>query len=192
MKPPRTAALFPIAILSFLAALTFWLQRAAEVETVRKDGLLRHDPDFEVGNHTIRRFDPEGQLRYESRGRQMVHYPDDNSTETWDPVVTLYRGEAPVTVSALRGKMSEDGNRVELRERVRVSRAATPATPTSLFLTETLLLRPDDEFATTEAPVSFHQGGTELQGVGFTLDNIRRTTQINRVSGTIAKERKRQ
>ena len=37
----RTQSLFPVAILTLLAALTFWLEHATQMDTPRDDGFAR-------------------------------------------------------------------------------------------------------------------------------------------------------
>ena len=41
-----STAIFPLALMALLAALTFWLERAANPDDPARKALKRHDPDY--------------------------------------------------------------------------------------------------------------------------------------------------
>ncbi len=87
--------LFPLIMLSVLAALTFWLQSATAPGDEKHDGKFRHDPDAIAENYVVRRFDETGTVKYRLTGPYMVHYPDDDTSELRSPILVSYRPDAP-------------------------------------------------------------------------------------------------
>lgn len=168
----RWHTLYPVVMIGLLAALTLWLNRAMTFEPARHDDKLRHDPDYIVDNLNGKRFDAQGKLQYSLVADHMVHYADDESTELINPrVLHLGRG-TPLRVSASHADLSKDGKVVTLTDNVRLVRDATKDKPQMTLSTTTLTVLPDDEFASTAAPVTITHGSSVLHGTGFEYNNI--------------------
>ncbi len=168
----RWHSLYPVVMIGLLAALTLWLSRAMNFEPVRQDGKLRHDPDYVVENLNGKRFDGHGKLQYSLVADRMVHFADDESTELTNPrVLHLGRG-TPLRISALRANLSKDGKIVTLDENVRLVRDAAKDKPQMTLATTTLTVLPDDEFASTAAPVTLTHGKSVVNGTGFEYNNL--------------------
>ncbi len=170
------SALFPLSILLALAALTFWLRHAIELPEERRDGKTRHDPDYIIDQPQLRKLDKTGKLQYTLDAKQIVHFPDDETTDVSQPkLVYLHAKRPPVTTSAERAHVSQDGNQVDFYENVRIERAATPKQAAMLATMPDLTVRPDDEKAFTQSPVLITQGKSWLKGVGLQVDNKTQT-----------------
>lgn len=168
----RWHALYPVVMIGLLAALTLWLSRAMNFEPARQDGKLRHDPDYFVDKLNGKRFDGQGKLQYSLVADHMVHFADDESTELTNPrVLHLGRG-TPLRITALRADLSKDGKVVTLKDDVRLVREPTRDKPQMTLTTTRLTVLPDDEFATTEAPVTITHGNSVVHGTGFEYNNI--------------------
>lgn len=168
----RWHSLYPVVMIGLLAALTLWLSRTMNFEPVRQDGKLRHDPDYVVDNLNGKRFDDHGKLQYSLVADLMVHFADDESTELTNPrVLHLGRG-TPLRISAARADLSKDGKIVTLNENVRLVRDATRDKPQMTLTTTTLTVLPDDEFASTAAPVTLTHGKSVVNGTGFEYNNL--------------------
>lgn len=168
----RWHALYPLVMIGLLAALTLWLNRAMNFEPLRQDGKLRHDPDYMVDNLNGKRFDEQGKLQYSLVADHMVHFADDESTELTNPrVLHLGRG-TPLHITALRADLSKDGKVVTLKDNVKLVRDATKDKPQMTLTTTILTVLPDDEFASTAAPVTMTHGKSVVNGTGFEYNNI--------------------
>lgn len=166
------SALFPLSILLALAALTFWLRHAIELPDERRDGMHRHDPDYIITQPQVRKLDKTGRLQYTLDAAEIRHYPDDDTTDVSKPkLVNLQPKKPPVTISAERAHVSQDGNQVDFYENVHVERAATPTQELMLAAMPDLTVRPDDEKAFTKSPVLITQGSSWLKGVGMQVDH---------------------
>lgn len=164
-------SLFPLVLMAFLAALTFWLSQVSKEDGAPRDGRNRHDPDFSIEKFTVRQFDASGKLQHVLSARNLIHFPDNDVTEVRAPVITALGGAAPLYLSATRGTIGPDGKIIVLRDGVEIRRPATNIAPAANLTTSVATVYPDDEYLTTAAPVSLVQGKSTIQGVGFELNN---------------------
>lgn len=179
------AALFPIAVMALLAAGTFWLDRATQIEDGGRDGKHRHDPDYIVDNFNVRRFDESGKLQHFLVGQKMLHYPDDDSTEVIAPRLTYYR-TPPVRIFSNTAWLDKDGKHVKLDGDVHVIRDGSDGNPPTEIATSVLYAVPDDDFAYTDAPVVIRQGQSVMNGTGMESNNKSQISVLfGRASGTI-------
>lgn len=184
MKPLSGArlssAFFPLTVLLALAALTWWLRGAVELPEVKHDGKTRHDPDYIIEDSQLRKLDDHGRLQYTLTSREVRHYPDDDTTDIAQPhLVHVGPGKPTMTMSADRAHMSEDGERVDLYDNVRVQRAATAKREAMLATMPQLTVLPDDEKAFTKSPVRITEGSSWLTGVGMRIDNTTQTYALD-------------
>lgn len=164
--------LFPLILLTLLAGLSFWLQKAVEHDEPRRDGKLRHDPDAIAENFVVRRFDETGQLKYRLTAPYLEHFPDDDTSALKSPTLVAYRHDAPpFTLSAKHAKVSSKGETVYLWDDVSGIRAATADRPEMVARMPDLTIQPDAGFAFTHSPVEITQGQSWVKGVGATLDH---------------------
>lgn len=185
MKIP-SANLLPLLLLTFLAALTFWLERATQSEGTSSSGKNRHDPDFIVSDLNMRQFNRDGGLKHSLTAKRMLHYTDDDSTVVVDPTLTFYSHAQPTRLSANQAWVSQDGKEVRLTEDVRMLREAADDSPALLVTTAELLVYPDDETARSAFPVTISQGRSTITGTGVEIDNREHILKLaGRVHGTL-------
>jgi lipopolysaccharide export system protein LptC len=183
------AALFPLALVAFLAALTFWLERAIQSDAGNRDGKGRHDPDFVIENFTLRRFDVNGILQYTAKAPKMTHFADDDSTDIVAPKFTFHR--APILyLDAAKAWMNKDGKEVRLSGDVRGLRAASSDTAEATFTTSILTVFPDDELARSSTRTTLNQGHSTVSGDNFEAASKHKTYSLaGRVSGILYSEK---
>ncbi len=170
------SALFPLSILLALTLLTFWLRYATELDEPRRDGKHRHDPDYIVSDVVMRKLDPNGQLQYTLRSIDVRHYPDDDTTDLLKPRLTQQsEKKAPVTMSADKGRLSDDNKRVDLTGNVFIHRPAARRDEELTASMPDLTVFPDDERAITKSPVVLTKGASWVKGVGMQVDNKAQT-----------------
>jgi len=179
--------LFPILLLGFLAGLSFWLERAANVPESQRDGKLRHDPDSIAENFNVRRFDETGQLQYYLTAPKMLHYPDDDSSELSSAKLTYIRPGAPdLTIFGKEALVTNKGDTIYLTEQVIATRAPSAKSTELVATMPDLTIYPDKGTAHTASPVEITQGPTWMKGVGFSLDNNTSVMQLDsQVTGLI-------
>ena len=174
-----SSQLFVIVLLSLLAGLSFWLERAVAPAEVVSDGKLRHDPDAMAENFLVRQFDERGRVKYRLSAPYMMHFPDDDSSELKSPTLTHYRSEAPpLTLSGKNARVTSKGQSVFLWDDVRAVRAATPTRPETVATMPDLTVQPEAGVAFTKSPVLITEDKSWVKGVGMHLDNNTSTFEL--------------
>lgn len=163
------SSLFPLLLAGLLAAMTFWLERAVRPPMTGMDGKTRHDPDYLIDNFTVRRYGPEGLLQHTLHASHMRHFPDDDSTLVLKPSLT-YHQTPESHVSAQKAYLDRDAVHVKLVDDVVIRRTGINK-PDTVLTTAVLDAVPDEETASTDAPVTITQGQSNVRGNGLRADN---------------------
>lgn len=173
-------ALIPLSFLLALAAGTWWLRAAVELPEISHDSKARHDPDYIIENSQLRKLDAQGRLQYTLTSKEIRHYPDDDTTDIVAPSLAhVGTGRPTTTMSADRAHLSEDGERVDLHDNVRVQRSATGSRQAMLATMPQLTVLPEAEKAFTKSPVRITEGDSWLSGVGMHIDNTTLTYTLD-------------
>jgi len=181
----RLSTWFPIVLLAALALLTTWLDRAVQSPVALRDALTRHDPDYIVDTLLTTQMDVEGRIKNTLHTTKMTHYPDDDSTDLQNPRFVSYSQRSPLTITALQGTVSSNGEHVYLHNDVRVVRAPHDDKSELVVNTEFLHILPDDNIAKTDRPVTITDANMIVHAIGLELNNDTRILQLNsRVRGT--------
>jgi lipopolysaccharide export system protein LptC len=170
--------LFPLLLMLSLAMLTFWLERTARIDQSHPS-LRRHDPDYLVHNFRIVGYGPSGAQESMLTARKMVHYPDDDSTDLDAPrVLQTKAGEAPMTLTADRGALSQDGEDTFLYDNVLLVRSAIPDLPEMRMETSFLHVVRARSLFRTDREIAIHEEGRGLTGRGLEYNNESRVLQL--------------
>ena len=177
----RSAIWFPLALLALLAALTFWIDRTVQPPQPKRDGSSRHDMDYKLNNFSTTRMDRDGSPRYVLSATELVHYPDDDSTQLVRPRFTQYAARKPYTqIQGQRGNVSSNGENVYFMDNVRVVRGAESGRGEMTVLTEYLHLIPDQDIAETDRPVSILQAPrTVIRATGLVYNKKLRILKLS-------------
>lgn len=183
--------LFPLLLILSLALLTFWLERTARIDQAHPS-LRRHDPDYIVHNFRIVAYGPAGVSESMITARKMVHYPDDDSTDLDAPrVLQTKPGEAPMTLTADRGALSQDGEDTFLYDNVLLVRSAIPLQPEMRLQTSFLHIVRARSLVRTDREVAIREEGRYLTGRGMEYDNASCVLHIrDRVRGRFEQRKK--
>lgn len=162
---------YPItaAVLLLLAASSWWL---AERTTPDRAGALKalgeRSPDYFMRELELTTMTPEGDPARSLRAAEIRHYLDDESTELSAPHVTIHRGELPPwEVTAERGWVSRDGERVLLSGEVRMARAGSAQNRPVELITRDVRYTPADDYAETDARVRVDSLEDHVEAVGM-------------------------
>lgn len=170
MRLPTTR-LFPLALMLSLALLTLWLEHTVRVEETHPS-LRRHDPDYLVTNFTTTTYNNHGDAETVLAAAQMVHYPDDDSTELLAPrLVQAKPAEPRLTVRADRGALSREGDEIFLYDNVVLVREADSLRPEGRMTTSFLHIVRDRSLVLTDREVLFEEDGRSLAGRGMEYHN---------------------
>ncbi len=173
-----SANLLPLLLLTLLAALTFWLERAAHFDDGHSVGKERHDPDFIVDNFTVRRYNVSGSLQYVVTAPKMLHYADDESTVVTSPAMSFFGEDRLIRINAGTAWLNREGKEVRLSDGVRVVRDATADSPELVVTTAEMQIFPDAETAHSSMPTTIAQGSSVVSGTGLDVDNKTRIFKL--------------
>ena len=176
--------LFPLLLVLSLALLSFWLERTSRTEQAHPS-LRRHDPDYLAHNFSIVRYGAIGTPESVLSARKMVHFPDDDSTDLDTPrVVQTKAGEAPLTLTADRGALSQDGEDTFLYDNVLLVRSAIPQVPEMRMETSFLHIVRARSLFRTDREIAIREEGRYLTGRGLEYSNESRVLELHaRVRG---------
>lgn len=173
------ASWLPLAIVAVMAAVAYWLNHLASQPLPVDDAAFRHDPELIVDNFVATAFDRAGNPRYTLSATRMLHYADDETTELTAPRFQHRSATSPtIEAEAARGFISTNGDHVHLLDRVRLTRAATAATPELVLTTDYLQITPEAEVMRTDRPVELRQGASSMRADHLLLDGKARTLEL--------------
>src|SRR5262249_9726909 len=153
------------------AALTFWLDRVVQTTPEIAQAASRHDPDYMADKLNAVRTNEAGVIVYTLAADRMIHYPDDDTTHLTRPKFVSLRSEAPVTITASEGLVSNNGENVYFKENVKVTRAAYGDRSEMVMRTTFLHIIPDENIAKTDRPVTITDAATVVNAVGLELNS---------------------
>jgi lipopolysaccharide export system protein LptC len=183
----RANTLFTLGLAAGLAVLTLWLEHAAQAPMGARPDPTLHNPDFIVERFTATSLDKSGRPERTLTAKRMIHYPDDETTELFEPRLVQLPGEGPqVRITAERGTVTKDGEEVRLYGNVVVIRDGGEARGELRMETTYLQVFPKEELARTPEAVLITEGRSRLAGVGMEYNHkTRQFTLKARVTGTI-------
>jgi lipopolysaccharide export system protein LptC len=118
------------ALLTALAALSWWLPSALTPRGNLFENEIRHEPDYTIENFTATEMNAQGQRKHELRAAKLVHFADDDTSELTKPYLVQYQpGVAPVHTRADRGQVSPNGKEILMQGNVHVTRGASGTDP---------------------------------------------------------------
>lgn len=165
--------------LLLLLGATYWLDQQVQPLPPQADDSKRHDPDYIIDDLSATTLDEHGTPHYLLAAQQMIHYPDDDSTQMTEPRLTsLYPDRPPTHVSAKRGKISSKGDQVFLYDDVKVVRDASATQSPMTLTTSYLHVLPDQDLVDTDQPVTIVNDSTVVTGIGMKLNNKTGVAQL--------------
>jgi len=174
-----TIASFPLAILLSLAALTFWLRQAIQLPEILPADKTQHVPDTIIEQFRAITLDVKGRPLHRLEAAKLLHFPDDDTIEILSPRLHYTEeDQPPLTMSAQRGTMTGEGDRIDLHEDVLVEQAAVADNPGWVAHMTHLTAYPNERRAESDAGFVFLQGAARLSGTAFRLDQGERTLKL--------------
>lgn len=188
----RLTTAFPLILVAFLAALTYWLERTVQPLTPPRDGSTRHDPDYIIEKLVAVRLGPDGVRLHQVEADKMVHYPDDDTTHLDQPRFLKFEGDRlAISVVAKRALVSSEGKIIDFNDEVKALRHAFGRHSDLVLTTDYLQVIPDDDLARTDRPVVITDANTKLTAVGLELDNRAETVKLmSQVRGSYVRQKK--
>lgn len=175
----RVRTWLPVLPLLAILAMTYWLDQQAKPEATATDKTKQHTPDAIIDNLHAVTLSLDGTPRFLMSAKQLVHYADDDSTELNAPKLTGHSPLRPdIQMTALKGRLSSQGDVIELYDNVEIVRAASASRGALLVKTDYVKVMPDEETASTPNAVTVEEEDAHLSALGMELDNRAQTLKL--------------
>jgi|GEM_PF-373465 len=118
------ASYVPLLLMAALAGFTWWLIKSTpQLEAPREKVAPRHVPDYRMQGFELERFSSDGRLLARILGRELRHYPDNDTVEIDVPELRAYGEKGELLVAqAKRAVSNGDGSEVQLLGDVKLHR----------------------------------------------------------------------
>ncbi len=169
----------PLILFALLAALSFWLSQSATTPSPAQDSEMGRTPDYRLENFTAIRMDEDGLARHRLVAKEMVHYPDDDTTDLEQPLfINTEPGKPALQIKADKAKMSSNNEDIYLMGNVMVLRNAAKGRSETTMTTSLLHLIPDDDIAKTDKPVVITEKKSVINAVGMEMNTRTNVIQL--------------
>ncbi len=172
---------FPLIFLALLAALTFWLDQAAQPSSAYQNNEQDQQPDYIFEDISGVRMDHVQAAQQNYYAEKMLQFlPDD---KTYFERVRFFSNEPDkpvVRVNADHAELLDGGVNVQLTGHVKVVRGNDEDVEKLTMTTHALQLIPNQRLARTDQPVVITRMNTTVNGVGLEFNN--RTDQMKLLS----------
>ncbi|MBK8187145.1 MAG: LPS export ABC transporter periplasmic protein LptC [Cellvibrio sp.] len=143
-------------------------------------------PQFYMKDVTSREFEPNGKLRYQMSTPAITHYQLNLHTASLEdytsiehPQLTFYRDEqAPWNIQASEGRSERNGEQIQLLNRVVISQQSDTQGLIEI-ITESLMVKPEQQFVETDKAVKITAKQTQIDAVGLQADLSTSQLQLN-------------
>jgi lipopolysaccharide export system protein LptC len=188
----------PLVLMAVLAGGSWWLVKNTPMfDGPSQQAVLRHVPDYRMTGFEIRRITPDGTLQVLISGRELRHYPDDDTVEIDDARVQAVAPDGTRALATARlARSNADGSHLQLEGDVRLRRFAPKATddsPAQLDVHSAFLeVLSNAELMRSNRAVTIEQDGIRIQAQGFEYRHL--TGQLRffgRTEAVMATTRKR-
>lgn len=184
----RLSAYLPLLLMAMLALGTWWLVSNTPLSDAPQVAApLKHEPDYQMSNFTVRRFGPDGGMRAQIEGDLMRHYPDTDTLEIDNVRVRAIAPDGRVTRANARTALSNsDGSEIQLQGGAHVVREGLTGEDPIEFRGEFLHAFLNTERVRSHLPVTVTRGGMEVHADAMDYDNLERVVQLKgHVTATI-------
>jgi len=174
----RLSAWFAVVLMSVVLGTSYWyaqsLRAVVETDAGHVGGI-----DFFAEGIVLTGFDALGHPRYRLFADRMTHYGNSDDIDMVKPRILSMRPDQPqVQASALSAHAQNNGQTVQMRGSVVITRAATPGQEPLRMETEELSAVPDEDHFWADGPVQMFSGRTTLRARGMDMDNVARRIEL--------------
>ena len=150
---------------------SFWLVEVINRGDFVGSGAPKSEPDYIVEGFSVVKMTAAGKARYIVAGDKLTHHPDTDTADIERPVVqSLAPPLPPMTMTALKGRIDQSNNIVDMMGNVVVERPASPQGSHLRLKTEALTILTDEDKLRTDLAVEMLQDATVVTGVGMLAD----------------------
>jgi len=141
-------------ILAIFVVGTSWIVSITSDEEPKRAS-EGHKMDYYLKNFTTTLMGIDGKPDKKLSAKRMLHYPDDDSTELEEPLITTYEENTPKwRIQSETGWLSGDGELLLLQGKVTMDRPKSPNAGPVHLVTRNLRVQPKQNYAETEESIT--------------------------------------
>ncbi len=154
-------------ILAIFALGTSWIVSVTSDEDPEKSS-QEHKMDYYLKNFTTTQMGIDGKPDKKLSAKRMIHYPDDDTTELEEPLITTFEMNVPKwKIESETGWLSGDGELLLLQGRVTMDRPKTPDADPMHIVTRNLRVQPEQNYAETEESITISTPDNQITSKGM-------------------------
>lgn len=163
---------FPLALLIFLALLTFWLDRITRpAEQIGEDNLYVN-PDYIVEELSGIRMDHEREIQRKFTAKKLFHYLNEEVTQMEQvSFINIEPDKQLMQLHADKAEVKSKGRNIYLTGNVTVARGADDDKTKITLMTDFLHLIPDEDLVKTDQAVTISRLNTTIHSTGLEFNN---------------------
>lgn len=172
----RRALFTLLSALVLLAVASSWLSFESSEQQRRQHQSARQTPDYYLQQAEIVTLDEHGQATQRLHSSYLGHYQEQGYALLREAQLQLLQTQGESwRMNAGEARLELEGDRLILKDQVRVQRTASAGGEELSLETEHLILHPESRFAETDAPLrlSYPQGVLTATGLHAYLDQQR-------------------
>ncbi len=170
----RIASWFAIALMTAVLFTSYWYAQSLRSDGAQDSGRIGAI-DFFAEGVALTGFDALGRPRYRLFADRMTHYGSSDDVDFLQPRLLSMRPDQPrVQARAETAHATNNGQTIEMRGKVEVTRESDGSRPPMHMHTEVLSAMPDEDRLWTDAAVQVDDGQSRLQALGMDYDNVTR------------------
>ncbi|HLW74627.1 MAG TPA: LPS export ABC transporter periplasmic protein LptC [Gammaproteobacteria bacterium] len=163
---PKLLALLGFLVL--LAAGSWWLLRETALQGLQEQQPKTHVPDYYFTDATVTNLDLKGRPESELKAPRMIHHPDDDSVEVFQPRIRYFTKQGPPWYArADHGVEPSGGKLIYLDGHVQLTHPDENGGPPLVINTDRMTVNLDTNLATTDDSVIMTKGVSHETGVGM-------------------------
>jgi lipopolysaccharide export system protein LptC len=156
--------------LTVIAAMSWWLVKLAGLDEIERAIIPPHSPDYFSKGYTKWEMNELGTLKSKLLSDEIIHYSDDGTTHTVNPLMFFYNEKTPPwIIKSETGILSGDGKDLLLKGKVTVSRAKAEGVSELIINTSILRVKPESSYAETDAWAELISPPNRTTGTGMKL-----------------------
>ena len=157
-----------IGLLVLLAAGSWWLLNKTSLARLQAQAPKTHVPDYYFTDATVTSLDVNGKPQSEMQAPRMIHHPDDDSVEVFEPRMRYFTRQGPPWYARADHGVEPSGNRViYLDGHVELTHPDQNGGPPLVIDTDKLTVHLDTNIASTDDRVIMNKGVSHETGLGM-------------------------
>jgi lipopolysaccharide export system protein LptC len=175
----RFASWFAVLMMLIVLVSSYWYAQTLRNQASGDSGRIGQ-VDFFAEKIALTGFDVQGRGHYRLFADHLTHFGNTDDVDLTNPRLMSMRTDQPqVQATARNAHVHNNGETVQMRDDVVVTRAADGNRPPMRLDTEELFAAPDDDHFWTDAPVQMRSGEAVMHGVGMDFNNIEQRVELH-------------